>query len=305
MNLKDIISTKTINEVKQLLANPQKIIITTHRNPDGDAMGSSLGLCRFLNNMGHDATVITPNEYPEFLSWLPGNDKVIRFCDSKTRSIQLIAESTLIFCVDFNDTGRLSNMEEDFLKNKTKVVMIDHHPEPTAFADYIISFTGVSSTAELLFKFFNTLGQLAFVDAQVAECLFTGIMTDTGSFSYSASNPDTFKIAAELLKYGINKNSIYAHVYDNYSAERMKLFGYCLNEKMVVLKEYKTAFISLTFEEQKKYNFVIGDDEGFVNAPLSIKGVVFAAYFVERHKHIKISFRSRGKFNVKDRKSVV
>lgn len=300
MNLKGIIPAKTLNAVKRLLASRQNIVVSTHRNPDGDAMGSALGLCLFLKNMGHEATVIVPNEYPDFLCWLPGNKDVLRFSDTKEKSMQILKNCTLVFCVDFNDTGRLSNMEKDFNSIEKTIVMIDHHPEPTGFADYTISYTGVSSTAELLYKFFYSIKGLGYIDKDVAACLYCGIMTDTGSFSYSSSNPDTFKVASELLNFGINKDFIHSQVYDNYSAERMKLFGYCLNEKMVVLKEYKTAYICLTREEQKKYKFVIGDDEGFVNAPLSIKGIVFAAYFVERYKHIKISFRSRGKFNVNE-----
>lgn len=298
MNLLEIISEKVIGEVKNLLSTPRKIVVTTHRNPDGDAMGSAIGFTIFLNNMGHNAHAIVPNEYPEFLQWLPGNDQVIRFSETKSQAMLLLNECDLIFCVDFNDTGRLSNMEADFNKLKKTIVIIDHHPEPKPFADYTISYTGVSSTAELLFDFISTIGEEKYLNKEIAECLFTGIMTDTGSFSYSSSNPETFKVVSELLKYGINKDQIHANVFDNYSEDRMRFLGYCMNEKMVVLKEYNTAYICLTAEEQKRYNFVIGDDEGFVNVPLSIKGIKFAAYFVEKHKHIKISFRSRGGFNV-------
>lgn len=299
MNLSEIISEKVINDVKKLLSVPRKIVVTTHNNPDGDAMGSAIGFTLFLNNMGHNACAVVPNEYPEFLQWLPGNKDVVRFSEAKNKAIQLLQDCDLIFCVDFNDTGRLSNgMEEEFIKLKKTIVIIDHHPEPKLFADYTISYTGISSTAELLFVFICAIGEEKHLDKQIAECLYTGIMTDTGSFSYSSSKPDTFIVVAELLKLGINKDQIYANVFDNYSEDRMRLLGYCLNEKMVVLKEYNTAYICLTAEEQKKYKFVIGDDEGFVNVPLSIKGVKFAAYFVEKHKHIKISFRSRGDFNV-------
>jgi phosphoesterase RecJ-like protein len=298
MNLTGIIPEKVLEDVKNLLSVPRKIVVTTHKNPDGDAMGSAIGFTLFLQNLGHDACAVVPNEYPEFLQWLPGNENVIRFSETKSLGIQKLEEADVIFCVDFNDTGRLSNMEEDFLKLKKTVVIIDHHPEPKPFADYTISFTGVSSTAELIFYFISTIGEEKHINKSIAECLFTGILTDTGSFSYSSSNPGTFNAASELLKFGINKDQIHGNIFDNYSADRMRFLGYCMNEKMVVLKEYNTAYMCLTAEEQKRFNFVIGDDEGFVNVPLSIKGVKFSAYFIEKHKHIKISFRSRGGFNV-------
>ncbi|MBI5218971.1 MAG: bifunctional oligoribonuclease/PAP phosphatase NrnA [Bacteroidia bacterium] len=292
------ISDKVFKGVKKILSVPKKIFITTHKNPDGDAIGSALGLYIFLKNMGHDATVVTPNGYPEFLQWMPFNKEIIKYNSYKEKVRQALNDCDLVFCVDFNDTGRLSQMESDFKKVKKITVLIDHHPYPQLPADYVISTTEASSTAEIIYNFICAIGAKKYIDTQVATCLFAGIMTDTGSFAYSSSSPETFRVVSELLKYGVDKDDVHYKVYDTYSENRMRLLGYCLNEKMVVLKQYKTAYIWLTKEELKKYNFITGDDEGLVNFPLSIKDIRVSAIFIEKKDHVKISFRSRGKFAV-------
>lgn len=273
-------------------------MIITHDNPDGDAIGSSLGLYQFFCREGHNVNVVTPNMYPEFLHWLPGNEKVIIFSEQKDYAVKLIKEAEIIFNLDFNEFNRIRKIEPYVKKVKAVKVLIDHHPVKESFADYIISDISVSSTAELIFKFIINLGKKNCIDKSIAECLFTGIMADTGCFSFNSSQEDTFRIVSELLTYGIEKDKIYRNLYDNFSEDRMKLLGYCLNKKMVVIPDYRTAYLSLTKDELKQYNFKIGDTEGFVNFPLSIKDIIFSALFIEKTNHVKISFRSKGTFKV-------
>lgn len=282
--------------IKNLLANRSKIVITTHINPDGDALGSVLGLFWFLKRMGHDVTAISPNDYPEFLQWLPGNDTVIDFFKKKKMATSLIQDADIIFFLDYNEAKRGGDMKDILAGSKAKKIMIDHHPFPQLQVDYAISRTGVSSTSELIYELILDLNGIKYVNKDIAECIYTGIMTDTGCFSYNSSRTRTFEIAAQLLTFSIEKDEIFRKVYDNFSAQRMRLLGYCLNEKMQVFPEFRTAFISLSLEEQERYKFVVGDSEGFVNYPLSIKGVCFTALFTESKDKIKISFRSRGLF---------
>jgi len=285
-------------DIKELLSNRSDIVITTHQNPDGDALGSMLGLFLFLRKMGHEVSVISPNDYPEFLQWLPGNEFVLDFTRKKKQVTRAIQEAQIIFYLDHNDSKRGGDMKEVLASSQARRIMIDHHPYPQLNVDFSISRTEVSSTAELVYEFMQDLGGAELIDKDIAECLYTGIMTDTGCFSYNSSRMRTFEIASQLLGYSIEKDEIFRKVYDNFSAYRMRLLGYCLNEKMQVFPEFRTAFMSLSLEEQERYNFATGDSEGFVNYPLSIKGVCFTALFIERKDKIKISFRSRGTFAV-------
>ncbi len=285
-----------LNGIKELLNNRSKIVITTHQNPDGDALGSVLGLYWFLKKMGHEVSAISPNDYPEFLQWLPGNDIVLDYTRKKRQVVKSIEEAEIIFYLDHNDSNRGGDMKDFLAASKAKRIMIDHHPYPQLNVDYAISKTEVSSTAELIYEFILDMDGGKFMDKDIAECLYTGIMTDTGCFSYNSSRTRTFEIASQLLGFSIDKDEIYRRIYDNFSAQRMRLLGYCLNEKMQVFPEFSTAFMSLSIEEQDRYNFTTGDSEGFVNYPLSIKGVCFTALFIERKDKVKISFRSRGTF---------
>ncbi len=289
-----------ITEIQNLLKKQSKIVITTHLNPDGDAIGSILGLYEFLRKTGHNAYPVTPNEYPEFLQWLPGNEMVIDYYRKSANANNIIASADIIFILDYNDSKRGGDMENAIKVSRAVKIMIDHHPNPIVPVNYYISDTSVSSTCELVYEFILALNEKKDIDTTIATCLYTGIMTDTGCFSYNSSQIRTFQIVSQLLEYGINKDEIYHNIYDNYSFQRMRLLGFCLNEKMQYIPQYRCAFISLTIEEQKKYDFTTGDAEGFVNLPLSIKGVVFSALFIERKEKIKISFRSRGDFSVNE-----
>jgi bifunctional oligoribonuclease and PAP phosphatase NrnA len=285
-------------KIKQIISDLDQICIITHTNPDGDAIGSSLGLFHILKNLGKKITVIVPNDYPEFLQWLPGNENIQRFNKQKDQCCKAFAEAKLIFCLDFNELSR-SNELNQIIKNSTAFkILIDHHPFPENVFNIQISDTSVSSTAELVLETIIETGLECHLDKNSATCLFTGVMTDTISFNVNCSTPRTFEIAAKLLAIGINKEEIHQKVFDNYSANRQKLLGHVLLNKMIILQEYATGYIWLTKQELKEFKFKQGDSEGFVNFPLSIKGVNFAAFFMEREDHIKISFRSRGNIPV-------
>ncbi len=276
----------------------QNIVIFTHRNPDGDAIGSSLALYNLFIKMGHRVNVVVPNKVPAFLKWMKDCEKIHIASGLVEKMEVLIANASLIFAVDFNDFTRIDSFSEHIKKSKAYKVLIDHHPDPDPLADLIISQTSVSSTAELIYYFIKALKLSRFIDKDIAECIYCGIMTDTGCFSFNSSNTETFQTVAELLDFSIDKDKIYDLVYDNFSYSRMKLMGYCLNEKMVYLKEYKTAYISLSQKELREYNFRIGDSDGFVNLPLSIDDVMLSALFIENKDRVKISLRSKGNFAV-------
>ncbi len=284
-------------QINQHIEQSGNIAVISHENPDGDAVGSSLALYHYLKKSGKKCFVIMPNDYPDFLKWLPGSKDINIFKKDKSTAEKKIHDADMIFLLDFNTPDRAGKIEDLIRESKAFKVMIDHHPERLVFTDINFTDTLSSSTAELVFRFIELTGNIKLLDNNIAVCLYTGIMSDTGSFSYNSSQPETYRVLSELLKKGIDKDYIYSKVYNNYSESRLKLLGYCLDRKMVVLPEYKTAYMSLTLLEKKQYNYKRGDSEGFVNYPLSVKGVNFAAFFMENDDHVKISFRSRGKFD--------
>jgi len=287
----------SITEVAKLLEQPQKIIaLLIHINPDGDALGSALGLSKLFSNKGHHCLVISPNDFPDFLRWMPGASEICLMSESFTRAEEFMKNAELIFVVDCNELKRIIRLQEVYNASGAYKIMIDHHPDPDLAVDCMLSDTSVSSTAELIFRFILEAGMEEYVDQDVATSLLTGIMTDTGCFSHNSSTRRTYEIVASLLDYGIDKDAIYNRIYNNYSVERMHLLGFSLHEKMEVLSGYHTAIISLTRDELKSFNYQVGDTEGFVNYPLSIKGVRFSVLFVENGDRIKISFRSKGSF---------
>jgi phosphoesterase RecJ-like protein len=302
MNIKrNHIIWNDISATTDLLNKPGKrISILIHINPDGDALGSSLGLLRLLEKLGHTCTVISPNDYPEFLKWLPGTDQVIIFEESASIALDTLQRSDMIFAVDFNSLKRVKKLNDGFNASKAHKVLIDHHPHPDMEVNCVLSDTSASSTAELVYRFVREAGFMSRMDKDIASCLYVGIMTDTGCFSYNSSGRKTWETVAELLDLGIEKDRLYYLTYDNYSADRLRLLGFSLNEKMEVFPEYRTGIIWLTREDLQKYHHSVGDTEGFVNYPLSIKGIRFSALFIEKEDHIRISFRSKGNFAVND-----
>jgi len=284
--------------VKLIDGCKKSIVLIPHTNPDGDAMGSVLGFWRVLKNAGLPVKVVSPTKYPEFYHWMDGHDEVIIYSHHPKQSARALEDSDLVICMDFNQLSRLGDMKILLENYQGKKVLIDHHPYPGDFTDLVISDTTFSSTAELIFAIVRSTELVSFIDKNAATSFFTGIMTDTGSFDFSVSNPSTFEAAAELTRFGINQPEIHARVYDNYSEDRMKLMGFCLSNRMTVYPEYHAACMYITLEDQKNFHFKTGDNEGFVNMPLSIKGVIFSVLFTEKEKYIKASFRSKGEFAV-------
>lgn len=291
---------REIEELKGLLNVPAKIVVITHNNPDGDAVGSLMASYHYLRKKGHEVWVITPNDYPGFLSWIKESDKIIVSYKYPKQVSKLISDANIILCVDFNDTDRIKDVGPKVKSSSAHKVLIDHHPAPDDLFKIKIVDIHAAATCELIYKYIVGAGDRHLIDTVIAECIFTGIMTDTGCFSFNSSKPETYNIVADLLTIGVNKDKVYNFVYDNFSFSRMKLLGYCLNEKMVVLPEFHTAYISLTSDELEKYKFMPGDSEGFVNLPFSVSNVNITALFVEKKGHIRISMRSRGGFAVNE-----
>ena len=301
MNSKADQLNREIVIISELLKGPgKKIAIISHINPDGDALGSSLGLLNLFESMGHQCMVVLPNDYPGFLKWLPGNEKIIVLWHARDRAIDILKSADILFAVDFNELKRVKELNEIFETSLAYKVLIDHHPDPDIAVNCLISDITASSTAELIYRFILETGLVQGMNKDIATCLYTGIMTDTGCFSFNSSGRRTWETVAELLDYGIDKDKIYSLTYDNYSACRMRLLGYCLNEKMEVFPELRTGLISLSMEDMKTYHFEPGDSEGFVNYPLSIRGICFSAFFVEKEDYVRVSFRSKGEFAVND-----
>lgn len=295
------VDIELIRRFEQLIKNSSKsIVLVPHTNPDGDAMGSVLGLWRVLINAGFSVKIVSPTKYPEFYHWMDGHEQVINYSHHPKQSARAFAESDLLICMDFNQLSRLGDMKQLVESFEGKKVLIDHHPYPGNFTDLVISDVTCSSTAELVFSILQSTDLFQYIDKNAATSFFTGIMTDTGSFDYNVSDPRTFETVAQLTRMGIDQQDIHSKVYDNYSANRMRLMGFCLNNRMTVYPEFHAACMYISREDQKAFNFVTGDNEGFVNMPLSIKGIVFSALFTEKEKYIKASFRSKGDFAVNE-----
>jgi phosphoesterase RecJ-like protein len=286
--------------IHQLLTTPKRILLTSHINPDGDAIGSCLALYHFLKDRGHLVNVMVPNHFPEFLAWMEGQDQILIYRNEKEKCDRHFEEAEILFSIDYNDPSRLEEAEKAFNRSTGVKIMIDHHSEPASeFYHHVYSTIETSSTSELVFFLIDNNGSNP-ISKSIAECLYAGIMTDTGSFSYSCNSEITFRVVSELYKAGIDGVKINKLVYSTFSEQRLRLLGFALSEKLKVIYEYSTAYISLTKEELRRFDFKIGDTEGLVNYALSIKGMKFAALFVEKKDKIRISFRSVGEFSVND-----
>lgn len=290
-----------ITTAKSILSQPQKIVIIPHRNPDGDAMGSCLALYGFLKGKGHTVHVIAPNDYPKFLKWMPGNNTVINFERENSKAKVLIEEATVIFTLDFNHLSRVGQMESVLQETKADFIMIDHHQQPSDYATVTYSDVTMSSTCEMVYNFIDFLGETDSIDADIATNLYTGIMTDTGSFKYRSTSSKTHRVVAELIDRGADNMEIHRKVFDTNSPSRLHLLGVALSN-MVILPEYRTAYITLTQDELDRYDYKKGDTEGFVNYGLTLEGIVFALIFIENREEgiIKISLRSVGDFSVNE-----
>jgi len=283
--------------LKELLATPKQIVITTHHKPDGDAMGSSLGLYNYLIQKGHHVKVITPTDYPQFLEWMPGNGEVMVYTDHLEAANQLINQAEIICCLDFNALVRINDMGEVIRQATGLKLMIDHHLEPEGFDDWRLWNINACASAQLVFEFItHVMEEPQLINKDVASCLYTGIMTDSGSFRFPLTTSTVHRIVAQLIDAGAENSRIHQLVYDNSSETRLRFLGFCLSEKLEIFPEYHTAMISVTRDELKRFQIITGDTEGVVNFALSITGIKLAAFIIERPDKVKLSLRSRGEF---------
>lgn len=293
---------QNIEAFKTLIdSSPKKIVITTHHKPDADALGSSLGLAEFLRKKGHHPSVITPTDYPDFLSWMHGNDDVVIYNHGQEeKTASLIAEAEIIFCLDFSSLKRINEVGDLVREASCVKVLIDHHLEPEDFADFVQWSTKAAATAELIFDLIEEVEEIDLIDEHIADCLYAGIMTDTGNFKHPNVSGHVFEICGQLVKCGANTSRVSKLIYDSNSLDRIKFLGFALNERLKVIPEYNTAYFAISEDDLSRFHSKTGDTEGLVNYALSIKGIRLAAVIIDRTEAIKMSFRSIGDFSVNE-----
>ncbi len=294
--------TKDIKLIKKRLSTAENVVIVSHRNPDGDAYGSSLALYHYLNDFVENVSVVSPNDSPDFLKWLPGQEEILIFEENVSEASKVLNEATLIFTLDFNALNRVGKQMQTVLEQvSADFVMIDHHQQPEDYAFVTYSDPSKASTCELIYDFFEKMGDLDKITINIASCLYTGIVTDTGSFKYHSTSSHTHRIIAHLMDVGINHTKIHNDLFDTNSYNRLQLLGVAL-KNLNVVTDCHTAYITISQRELNSFNFKKGDTEGFVNYGLSLKGIIFAVIFIEDQKQgiIKMSFRSKGTFSVND-----
>ena len=296
--LSKVISQANIDHVEKWFVRAEKVVILSHVSPDGDAIGSSLGLYHFLTSLDKTVHVIVPNAFPDFLKWMPGAKDIIQYNRYKDFADKLINEADVLCVLDLNVLSRLDEMKDVVEKSPARKMLVDHHLYPGDFARITISHPDISSTSELVFRLICQLGNFSDITKEGAECIYTGMMTDTGAFTYNSNNRETYFIIGELLSKGIDKDEIYRKVYNNCSEGRLRLKGYVLHEKMQLFPQFRSALITLSREEQQKFHYMKGDTEGLVNIPLTVKDICFSVFLREDTEKdmIKISLRSEGTF---------
>lgn len=299
MNDNDILDLDATGRFRSLVENAHKIVLTCHVSPDGDAMGSTLGMARLLQNMGKHPVVVTPDRPPKSLTFLPGYDEVVAASFKPGIASNLLRSADLILCLDFNAAKRVDKMVDYLLCSRAKKVMIDHHLDPEDFCDLTISMPHISSTCALLYLVIEAAGWLDYLDVEAASCIYTGMMTDTGNFSYNSDDPRLYLIVADLVRRGVDKDALYDKACNTFSESCLRLKGYALAEKMKLLREHKAALITLSLDELHRFGYVKGDTEGLVNTPLSIPGIVYSCFMREDEPgFVKVSMRSKGFFPV-------
>jgi bifunctional oligoribonuclease and PAP phosphatase NrnA len=285
-------------EISEKLSKPLQILITTHTNPDGDAIGSSLALAFYLKKKNHTVQVMAPDPYPDFLAWMPGCEGILIYAKEPEACNRAIKGADLIISADYNNLGRLNEAAPLVRESKALKVLIDHHLAASDEFDLKISVSRISSTSELVYNLMEAMGDLHLLDKDIAECIYTGIITDTGSLSYSCNYVRTYIIISELVRLGIDGEHLHRLIYDTYSESRLRLLGYSISDQLVVLQDFHTAYITLSKADLERFDHQIGDTEGVVNYALSIKDINLAALFMERDGIVKVSFRSKGNFSV-------
>ncbi len=279
---------------KRELSSPKKIFITTHVKPDADALGSSLGMANYLVKKGHEVTVVTPSDYPSFLDWMEGNDKVLDFSNPKhtALAVQKLQEAEMIFCLDFSVLARVNELGELIRQSNGFVVNIDHHQEPEDFADFAYWSTKAAATCELIYELIVEMGDRSLIDKAIADCLYAGILTDTGGFRHPNTTKNVHLVVAELIEIGADSSQIANWIYDSNSVNRLKFIGFAISRRLTVREDLQTAYFTISKKDLKKYQSRTGDTEGLVNYALSLEGIKLAALFSEREDGVKISFRS-------------
>lgn len=272
MNI-NILDNDQLALMDQLISDANTVLVVCHKSPDGDAIGSSLGWAEFMRLRGKDVTMIVPDQYPDFLKWLPNTDKIVRYDKHTDKCDMLFKIADLVFCLDFNTPSRVDEMQHALVNSPAKKVLIDHHLKPDVPADLVVSQPEASSTCELVFRIVWQMGAFADLGKPFAVPVYCGMMTDTGGFTFNSNRPEIFQIISELLTKHIDKDRIYRNVFHNYSENRLRLTGYVLYEKLVYMPEYHAAYYSLTRDELKRFNYIKGDTEGLVNMPQQIKGL--------------------------------
>lgn len=297
--VRNIIKQKKSEKISELLDNSNNVVIVTHLSPDGDALGSSLGLYHYLMDIGLEAQVIVPNSFPSFLDWMPATDKILNYEQQKEQADSIIKTADLIFCLDFNTLSRIGQMADAVVKAKADKIMIDHHPYPDDFCNVTVSHPEISSASELLFRVLCSIGEGLSLSRDTASCIYVGMMTDTGAFTYNSNNPEIYNIISHLISLGINKDEIYDKVFNNYTINRFKMQGYVFSNKLMINEKLKTAVITLSKEEQERFKSQKGDTEGFANMPLCMKNIFLSVFFRQDFDNpnlIKLSLRSKGNF---------
>jgi bifunctional oligoribonuclease and PAP phosphatase NrnA len=298
--LTKIIAEDQVQQAKHLFKKANKVAIVTHQSPDGDAVGSTLALADFLQQQEKLVQVIFPDPFPEFLEWMPGSKDALIYSMQPKACEAYLNNSDVIVCLDFNQLKRLGSMNAAVEDSTAKKIMIDHHPNPDTFADVTMSYPKVSSTSELIFRYICRSGSFDEMSRECAECVYTGMMTDTGAFTYNSNRAEIYFIVSELLEKGVDKDLIYNKVFNTWSADRMRLMGFLLNERMTLYPEYGVAILYLSLQDVKPFEYKSGDSEGFVNLPLSIKGIFVSVFVREDTDKVKLSFRSQGFFPVNE-----
>lgn len=293
-------TAKYTKELRDLIDSSDNILLFSHINPDGDAIGSQLALYEYIKAMGKPVEMISPNNLQEFLKWMHYADKINVFVKKRKECIQIIEKAKLIIMVDFNQPDRLGEAEKFVLESAAKRIIIDHHLDPSDFADLIITNPAKCSTAEIVNDLVTHINGQPFKNIHYSEDIYVGIITDTGNFDHGSFTAETFRTVAGLIESGVDRERILNTIYNNFSANRLKLMGFALNKRMIVIPELKTAYIWLSRNDLDEYRYVKGDTEGFVNIPLSIKGIIFSVLFIEKESFVKLSFRSKGRFPVND-----
>jgi phosphoesterase RecJ-like protein len=288
-----------IEKLFPLLESPKKIIITMHQKPDADAMGSSLGLYHYFCNMGHTVQVISPTNWANFLNWMPGLTEVMDYERVTAEADKAIDESDLLFCLDFNTLSRTKRMEPKLMSYKGTRILIDHHQQPQLEVfQYGISDTSKSSTSEMVYDFMMDAGHEDKINLQAAECIYAGVMTDTGSFRFPSTSANVHRLIAHLMDKGLSHSQVHESLFDNFSENRFRFLGNVLLHRMEVMYEFNAAIIAIPQSDLVKYDIKTGDTEGLVNFPLSIEGIKLACIIIDRGEERKCSFRSKGSFDV-------